>query len=162
MPVVTLTVREKIGPKGSLEAWGEALENPREAVERIGELLEQNLEERFATQTDPWGMPWAPPSPVTVALRGGRVDSGLESKRFARIDDNGKRAVVGIASPAARRRQFGAPNNKMFGRYGAPVPPRPALPMRRRRVELPPDLHAEVMRTVGEYLRRIAKNAKRV
>lgn len=149
-PKVTLTVRERTGSKGSLETVADAIRNP--PLEKIGRRLEAFIAERFATRTGPDGKPWAPPSPTTVALRGGIVETDIGDKRFHRVDKAKNRVAFGIRSPAARTRQYGAPRNRMYGGPPAPVPARPALPMRGRRVAFPPKLHAEIMAFIRGHL----------
>lgn len=153
---INLVVRQKIGSKGSIEAWGEALSDPKPQLEEIGAVLRENLEQRFASNTDPWGNAWAPISPVTIALRGGDVDRDLSDRIVARVE--GTKVFIGLRSAVARIRQYGAPNNRMFGGPKAPIPARPMLPIRpTRRVDLPKELLARVMETVRESLRKAAR-----
>jgi phage gpG-like protein len=155
---ISLTVRQKVGEKGSIEAWGKALSEPRPQLEEIGEVLTTNLMERFTSNTDPWGNAWAPPSPVTIALRGGDVERDLSDRIVARVE--GTKVFVGLRSAVARIRQYGAPNNRMYGGPKAPIPPRPMLPIRStRRVDLPRELLARIMETVRESLRKAARSA---
>lgn len=158
-PRVELTVRESVGSKGSLETWGNALREPRLALEEIGKHLEGFLEERFRTRTGPDGRPWAPLSPTTLALHGDDTDE-LAERRFHLVDMAKKRVRVGLRSAVAAVRQFGAPRNRMFGGPSAPVPARPALPMSGRRVSFPPDLHREIMRILRESLERSARSGE--
>ena len=159
---VSLTVRQKAGEKGSLEAWGAALANPKPALDRIGALLRANLEERFRTNTDPWGGAWAPVSERTIAMRGGvrEADDNLIERISVRIE--GLKVRFGLRSAIARSRQFGVPNNRMFGRSPAPVPARPFLPIRpSRKIEFPPALLAQILETVRDSLRKAAKGGGR-
>ncbi|MCW5657441.1 MAG: phage virion morphogenesis protein [Burkholderiaceae bacterium] len=42
------------------------LENPRELLERMGGVLQLNVQQRFDTKTDPGGAAWLPLAPSTV------------------------------------------------------------------------------------------------
>lgn len=159
---IDLKVRQVAGAKGSLDAYGDAIRQPRQALEEIGKILRQNLTERFQSNTDPWGKPWAPPSPVTIALRGGEIDADndLVQRIVTRIE--GTKVFIGLRSAVARVRQYGAPRNRMFGGPSAPIPPRPMLPVREtRRVDLPRDLLARIMAVVRDSLRKAARESAR-
>lgn len=157
-PRIDLTVRNATGPKGSLETWGEALREPKLALETIGAVLERHLADRFRTKTDSYGRAWAPLSPTTIALHG--PDDGSEdlaTRAFMRVDMVRKRVAAGMRSSVARARQRGAPNNRMFGGPAAPIPARGMLPLKGRRVVLPPALHAEIMGALRDALRKAAR-----
>lgn len=156
-PQVDLTVRNATGSRGSLETWGEALRQPKLALETIGALLERHLAERFRTRTDSYGRAWAPLSPTTIALHGDDGIDELATRAFLRVDVTKKRVSVGMRSSVARARQRGAPRNRMFGGSLAPIPPRGMLPLRDRRVVFPPQLHAQIMRALRDSLARQAK-----
>lgn len=156
---VNVTLRRKSGTGQSLvDKWGAALRMPEDAVERIGNVIERSVRENFNERRDPWGQPWAPISPVTRALSrklGDGTESTLAATIFRRVTDAGKRVVVGLASPAARIRQTGRPNNMIFGRAAAPIPARPVLPLRGSTVDLP----NELLERVREALRRGLRSA---
>lgn len=149
---IKLTVRQR-RDDGSAEAWAAAVADPKEALDGIAQVLADDIAERFATNTDPWGNPWPPPSPVTIALRGGDVEAdGLPARIFHKVE--GTKAIAGLQSAIARVRQFGAPNNRMYGGPSAPIPPRPMLPIRgSRKVDLPPEMHRKIMDTLRDAIR---------
>lgn len=154
---VNVTLRRTSGSGSNLvEKWGRALRMPTDAVERIGTVIEESVKASFEQRRDPWGTPWQPISPVTEALSrklGGGTEATLAAKIFKRVTSAGKRVVVGLASPAARVRQAGRPNNRIFGKASAPVPARPVLPLRGRKVELPDDLNARMREALSSAIR---------
>lgn len=124
-------------------------------MDSIGQAMDEHVHERFRTETDPWGNAWPDPSPVTIELRErrGLPPPALERRRFARVVDSGRRVLVGLRSTVARIRHFGAPNNRMFDGAPAPIPPRPTLPLRDGRVDLPTRLRDELMQRFRESIR---------
>lgn len=63
----------------------------------------------------------------------------------------GRRVRVSAGGPAARyarAQQFGNPANRIFGKWPAPIPARPYMPIRNGRVDLPAELRAEVVEMV--------------
>jgi len=126
-------------------------------------VVERFVESRFETQTDPWGAAWAAVSATTLALReklGGGDALALASKVYMRLRTRGRRIVVGIAGSAGRARQFGAPNNRIFGRAPAPIPPRPAMPLRGGRIDLPGGLREQLMDAFREGIRSAVRNLR--
>lgn len=148
---------------GGADAWIEAVQGPRDAMEAVSEVVESDVAERFRSETDPWGGPWAPLSPATLELYRRRGKSAqrdrLRNSRFARVVDGGRRAVVGLRSKVSRWFHEGNPANKMFGRP-APRPARPVLPLRDGDHDLPPKLREDVMRAFREGIRRAVKKVR--
>lgn len=152
---IKLTARQRRND-GSAEAWAAAISDPKDALDGMAQILADDLAERFASNTDPWGNPWPPPSPVTIALRGGHADGNLASRIFRKVEGN--KAITGIQSAIAKVRQFGAPNNRMFGGPPAPIPPRPMLPIRdSRKIDFPPDLYKRIRDTLRDALREAVR-----
>ena len=159
MVAVSIRVTAKGG--SDADAWSAALNDTSPALAAVGEVLREDIEQRFQTQTDPWGAPWGPHSPVTVKLRARRGRSGkilqitrvLANSVWTRIE-SGKRVVVGMAAPYAKVHQFGNPNNRLFGKGPrAPIPARPMLPLRNGKVDLGAALREEVVGTFKDALR---------
>lgn len=114
----------------------------RPALDRIGNALAEMARQRFDAGADPWGSPWAPLSPVTIARRrqGSAVplrDTGtLVSTVMHATSATDVAVTVGRTDRPATVHQFGNPNNRMFGGPLAPIPARPFLPIREGRVDL--------------------------
>src|SRR5688500_18970028 len=131
---VRVQVRDGSGP--GAEGWAAAFADPSDAMRAIGEAMLENVEQRFQTETDPWGAAWAPHSPVTIALRAARGRLGkilqdtrnLANSKYARVIDGGRKVLVGLGASYAHVQHFGNPNNKMFGKAKAPIPARAILP----------------------------------
>lgn len=143
----------------------EALGQPQPALEALGEVWLENIEQRFQTQTDPWGGAWEPHTAVTVELQAARGRLGkilqqtrvLANSKYARVVD-GHKLLVGFGdSLKARVHQFGNPANRMFGRAKAPIPARPMLPLRAGRLELPADLREELIETFRDVMLRMVR-----
>lgn len=156
MAVVTFRVSQKQSGASS-DAWAAAFSRSDDWLKALGELLREDVEQRFQTQTDPWGAAWAPHSAVTVALRQregkpGRIlikDRYLANSFGYRIERSpSPRVVIFSGGPASRYaavQQFGNPNNRLFGKARAPIPPRAMLPLRPNgRLDMPERLKSEI------------------
>ena len=156
--------RSESSSGGGLDAWAGAIAEPAEALRAIGEVAEADAAERLEARTDPWGAKWAPPSPATIEIKGGRTDgrgASLRGSRFVEILDGGRRVVVGFSASFARAFHGGAPANRIFGRAPAPIPARPLLPLRGRRHALPPTLRDDVLAAFREGMRRAVRGLRR-
>jgi phage gpG-like protein len=121
-------------------------ENPDGALFAAGKQLEARVRHTFRDEADPWGAPWPPLSPVTVAMRAKRgsgsdaplVDSGrmFDSLRTER-GEGAASVVMGGPGMWPGVHQRGNPDNRMYGRAPAPIPARPMFPIRDDGVELP-------------------------
>lgn len=157
MPI-QITLRKR-GRQDAIDAWADALTEPRTALTAIGELADEHVAERFSTRTDPWGKPWAPTSAATIEIRAKLGRSGSERtlarQHFMRLDSNGRRVAIGLVS--GRAFHFGLPNNRIFGRAPAPVPARAILPLQGKRVVLPPEWRAEILASLRDGMRRAVR-----
>lgn len=106
-------------------------------LRQVADVGAQLTRERFRSETDPEGNPWAPHSPVTLQLRrrrgspgvGKLVDTGaLFGSVRAEADESEARVLVGGAGMFARVQNEGNPFNRMFGGPLAPIPARPFVP----------------------------------
>ena len=149
--------------EAGIVAWQEALEDPRDALERIRVIMAEHIAERFQSQSDPWGTLWAPWSPTTVAIR---VHRGKDLVRGpfgarARVTDGGRDLVIGFGrNPIPRYFHFGNPSNKVFGKGDGPIPARPLLPITEAGVVLPSELHDAVMKAFSEGIRDSVDEAR--
>jgi len=67
----------------------------------VGEAIVEHVLQSFVKEQDPWGVPWAPLSGVTVALRMKRL--GISIWRTKKTKRNGKaRRRVGLTAKASR------------------------------------------------------------
>lgn len=100
------------------------------AMRSIAAALQDSVEEAFATQSSPDGVPWAPLSDVTISAREKRgkwpgpilrVTGDLLDTITSDFDETS--AVVGTNSPYAATHHFGAERGE-FGTTsrGAPIP----------------------------------------
>ena len=109
-------------------------------------VLEQRVRQTFRDEADPWGAPWPPHSPVTLALREKRgnasiqklIDSGaMFDSLHTEETPEGFDVVMGGPGMWPGVHQRGNPDNRMFGNASAPIPARPMFPIRDDRVDLP-------------------------
>jgi phage gpG-like protein len=109
-------------------------------------VLEQRVRQTFRDEADPWGTPWPPHSPVTLARREKRgnasiqklIDTGaMFDSLHTEESGDGFDVVIGGADMWPGVHQEGNPNNRMFGKALAPIPARPMFPIRNDRVDLP-------------------------
>lgn len=162
MAVLTITAEVKAEGAATLASWAAAFAESGDWLAPVGELLREDVEQRFQQQADPWGQAWAPHSPVTTALRAregkaGRIlikDRYLANSYHWRIDRAARAVVIASGGPAAAyaaAQQFGNPANRMFGKAPAPIPARAMLPLREGgRIEMPARLTAEIRATIQD------------
>lgn len=124
------------------------------ALAPMGEVLHEELQQRFETQTDPQGRPWAPLSDKTLELRARRgfrgtriliVTAILRNSYVPRIAREEHRVSIGPGGAAAvyaATHQFGRGN----------IPARPMLPVGNAG---PPraDVVAELRATLADSIR---------
>lgn len=160
--------RKSNGP--GVDAWAQAFTQSDDWLKPLGELLREEVEQRFQTQTDPWGAAWTPHSAVTIALRlregkPGRIllkDRYLANSFSYRVERSPRPRVIissgGPAAPYAAAQQFGNPRNRMFGKAPAPIPARAMLPLRPGgRFDMPPRLLAEIRAELLEAIKLAAQ-----
>lgn len=120
----------------------------------MGEVLHEFVSQRFETQTDPQGRPWAPLAEKTLLARARRgfrgtriliVSAMLRNSFTPRIQPDAHRVSIGPGGPAAA---YAATHQ--FGR--GRIPARPMLPVGPGGPP-PPDLVAELRATVADALR---------
>ncbi len=152
MATVTITGRIKqSGPKGNASAYAAALADPNTWAGAVGEVLVEDVEQRFQTQSDPWGQAWEALKPSTLRSRAARGLSGpilqitrtLANSKYSRLV--GRAVVVGLAVGYAVHHQYGAPS--------AGLPARPILPMRGGKPDLPTRLRDEIKATVQDAIK---------
>lgn len=169
MVAVRLRIKTSVSAEGTeADAWAQVLSDPSPALRAVGEVMREDIEQRFQTETDPWGMAWAPLSPVTVMFRArdGQLGKILQRTRnlansaFSSVDDARKRITVALGAPYARVHQFGNPNNRLFGKTPAPIPARPILPLRGRRLDFPAALRVELVETFKDAIRLALRRAR--
>lgn len=114
--------------RGSPKTWG--------VVSRV---LEQLVRNTFRGESDPWGKPWPPHSPVTLEARRREgqaslqrlIDSGALYESIRRDSGIGSAEVsAGAGLEYAEPQQFGNPDNLAWGGPSAPIPARPFFPLR--------------------------------
>lgn len=173
MAAVVITARRTSQGAG-VEAWAAAFARSDEWLKPLGELLREEVEQRFQQQSDPWGAAWAPQSPTTVKLRQregkpGRIlikDRYLANSFAWRVQRSPTPMVIifsgGPAAAYAAAQQFGNPNNRMFGKARAPIPARAMLPIRPGgKVDIPARLLAEIRAELEAAVRAAFANASR-
>lgn len=139
------------GDVGDLSAA--ILEGIDGALSPVGEVLHEEVSQRFETQTDPQGQPWAPLTPKTLIARARKtagtkiliVTAMLKNSFAPRVQRDQRRVSIGPSGPAAA---YAATHQ--FGRGG--ILPRPMLPVGPGG---PPSaaLVAEVRATIAESVR---------
>jgi phage virion morphogenesis protein len=120
----------------------------------MGEVLSEFVSQRFETQTDPSGRPWAPLAEKTLLARARRgfrgtkiliVSAMLRNSFAPRIQPDARRVSIGPGGPAA---PYAATHQYGRGR----IPARPMLPIGPGGPP-PPELVAELRATVADALR---------
>lgn len=131
--------------------------DPEQAMPVIGETLVDLTKASFRNARDPYGTPWKPLSPTTMAMRrqGASAKPLQDTRRLynsisaQRVNDG---VAVGTNVVYAKVHQFGNDQNRFFGGPLAPIPARPFLPWKRNatKPELPDDWMNEVVATLEE------------
>lgn len=124
------------------------IDNPSKVLRQSGQALLGLVRDCFVTETDPWGVPWAPHSPVTLAGRQRRgntstqklIDSGVMYGSLTTYV-SGVELVLEVDTVYAPVQQFGNDANRMYGGPEAPIPARPFLPVRSEGAE--PEMPAD-------------------
>ncbi len=158
MTRVTVTV-DDTEVRRALGALAAQVADLTPAMTDIGQALVTTTDLTFRGQHDPWGNPWQPLSPVTLARRRGSSahilrDTGRLANSLHFVAD-AHSVAVGTDVIYAATHQFGNPANRMFGRASAPIPARPFLPIRASgQVDLPPDLQADILDILNRHLQQ--------
>jgi len=161
MPTVNLTVTQGSDP---VDPWVQALEDAGPWLEPVAQILEDDIGERFATRTDPWGAAWAPLSPLTLQLRskgvGKRSSGRIAASPRWELREQGRRVVVFLAAGVswwAKFHQTGVQAIKVFGRGSATLPARPFMPLVRGAVTVRDAIRTEIREAALEGLRRAVR-----
>lgn len=115
----------------TLLALRRELEDSKRRMDRVNEIVSEQIQASFKDKSSPEGGRWPNPSDTSVELgsAGNLKKSGKLFKDFRK----GKRKQRGVefrsSLPYASAQHFGNPKNKMFGKYDAPLPARPYLPI---------------------------------
>lgn len=115
------------------------VQQPRDALKRIGFALTELVADSFNRGRDPWGNEWEPLSALTVSRRRQASSAPLRDIGLlrasveAQVSDDSVTVSVGRNDRPAQVHQFGNPRNRFYntprGRP-APIPARPFLPIR--------------------------------
>lgn len=136
-----------------------------EPMRESADVLEQRIRQTFRDAADPWGMPWAPLSDVTLkqrARRGNTRQSILLDRGYMyaslRRESNGDSATVSMGGPDTfpAVHQFGSPDNRAWGGAMAPIPARPMFPIRESGADLPQAWADEVIAPIAEAMEAAA------
>lgn len=132
------------------------------ALSEIGDAVVASVQLSFRDSVDPYGVPWAPLSEVTLEKRRGSsaqilVDTGRLRNTVNSSRVSGDSVIVAASVIYAATQQFGAKQGQ-FGRgsRGGPtpwgdVPARPFFPVRDK--GLPKSLKAEIDEIISEAIR---------
>lgn len=134
MSGVTVTV-DDAEVRATLARLVETVAHPREALDAVGLALVSRIRGTIASGQDYKGVAFMPLSPVTLARRrkqgrGAQIlrDTGRLLNSITHHADDTTVEVSADAVYAAAQ-QFGNPDNRMFGKAPAPIPPRPFFPI---------------------------------
>jgi phage virion morphogenesis protein len=123
------------------------------ALAPMGEVLHEEVSQRFETQTDPQGRPWEPLSEKTLIARARKsrgtriliVTAMLRNSFAPRVQPEARRVSIGPSGPAAA---YAATHQ--FGR--GRIPARPMLPIGSAGPPRP-ELVAELRATLADSIR---------
>ena len=153
--VIEFDAREVLGRLNKLSG---RLLNLTPVMQAVGEVVRASADLAFTEGRDPYGVPWEPLSPVTIANRRQRSnvplrDTGVLANSIQAAASR-DRVLVGTNIEYASTHQFGAKQGE-FGRTRrngpipwGDVPARPFLPLD----GLPPDDELDVLDAVRDGL----------
>jgi phage gpG-like protein len=165
MPVATIEARVS----DEVSTWPPAIERGiGRGLESGATIVRDAASASLAAHQDPWGGAHAPPTATTVRLRAEWKEqrgAPLASSFVVRKKD-ARAFAIRVTGPARRYayiQQFGNPFNRMFDNDElAPIPARPALPIRENDVvELPPAVHAAVLDAVRQGIAEAIAGGRR-
>lgn len=133
----------------------------RPPMRAVAAEMDQAARKAFRTETDPWGTPWPPHSPLTLRARRRRgsashdklIDSGAMygTMRSDHTDTSASVSIgAGLPDPRARVQQFGADDTGR-GR-NTRVPARPFFPLESETAAPPQQWWQTVMAPVEKAL----------
>lgn len=148
---------------GGIMAWTDTVEDPRAPLREIADVVKRDVQERWDSETDPWGTAWAPRSVTTLEIRDkqGKDPTPRAIAARGRLVDRGRSVRVGPAGPIARYFHEGDPSARVFGRGHGPRPPRPVLPLRGGSLQLPTRLRETLMDAFRASVRMQIRRARR-
>lgn len=154
MPAVLLSAEKT----GASQTWSAAIEKGIDAgVEKATDAVREVARNALATQTDPWGAAFAPPSDMTVRLRATEVeDVGSIANAFVMVRRSTRKWTLmmrGKPYIAGHVMQFGSESKHVFDNARTVTqPPRPFLPLRGDVVDVPPELSETLLRIVTQSI----------
>jgi hypothetical protein len=180
MAAVKLRVTRRV-ETATLDTWARVFSAPSPALEEVGELVEEHVLLSASARRDPWGKAWRKLKPSTIAIKAKRDKrANILGTGFTRKVTE-RRVGVGFASPIARIQHSGIRQNRLFGRRGSgegmsgprlrsgaftrgeikPVPARPLLPLKRKKVRLPPALQEQLSIVLARSFRSMVARMRR-
>ncbi len=142
----------------SLYAWADALKDIKPALESVAAVFVNETRENIAASRDPWGSAWAPPSQMTREIaerRGKSTGGGTFAPKVKVLIVGTSRVLIQIASKSSLTFHHGQRNMRVFGRAtNKSSPPRPILPIRGGKVDVPEELLKAVRAALRDGLKR--------
>lgn len=129
--------------KKTLDKKRRAVTNMTNSMNEVGTFLEEQIDQSFTSQRDPYGKAWAPLKDSTLELRARRGNHSttiLEDTGAMRasltFSSNTKSLQMQMQDPSEVH-QMGYRGNRMFGGPSAPIPMRKIFPVVNGEVKLP-------------------------
>lgn len=112
-----------------LEEIAEKARNIDPVNREIASRLLGAAKEAFDERSSPFGIPWQPLSPATLAIRKEPPSGRLQASIGLSFASDGSGATLGASAPYGAFQGQGIPNNRLFGKGRVhPVPARSWLP----------------------------------
>lgn len=165
---MTVGVRINVRSKSSgetIEGWKEAVRNTRPGIEAVAGVMRERIVEQFQARVDPWLVRWPAlkESTRTIAAKRGIVPGGLGilNTILFQISTDGRGLEISFGTRTAEPFHFGVPNARVFGRATATIPPRPILPVRNGRLDVPDALSMRIRAAFRDAMKRAASAGRR-
>lgn len=129
--------------KKTIDSKRRSVGNMSSSMKEVGQFLEEQIDQSFTSQRDPYGKAWVPLKDSTLELRARRgnhssailEDSGAMRASLT-FSSNTKSIQMQMQDPSEVH-QMGYRGNRMFGGPSAPIPMRKIFPIVNGEVKLP-------------------------
>jgi phage gpG-like protein len=130
-----------------------SLKDLKPAMRSIGQDIVENIRLGFRDSTDPWGARWKPLAQKTIENRRNKSDKPLVDTGVMRNSINPRAAKKSVRIGLKDSQSHKGFTHQFGGKYkGRRVPPRPFLPIRGRRADLPDDWIEDVLTALGKHI----------
>jgi len=139
--------------RAKLVKMSRSLNDLKPAMRSIGQDIVENIRLGFRDSKDPWGAKWKPLAQETIDRRRNKSDKPLVDTGVMRNSINPRAAKKSVRIGLKDSQSHKGFTHQFGGSYeGRRVPPRPFLPIRGRRADLPDDWIEDILAALGKHI----------